>query len=60
MTTDLYLEEKEKSGGSFTEEQLAHACMDLFIAGSETTSKSQEVSLPPTPFITYKSFKTTN
>lgn len=39
---DLYLEEKEKSGGSFTEEQLAHACMDLFIAGSETTSKSQE------------------
>ncbi len=42
----MYLEEKERSGGNFTEEQLAHAVMDIFIAGSETTSKSQEVSLP--------------
>jgi cytochrome P450 len=41
---DLYLEQKEKapSGSIFTEDQLAHACMDLFVAGSETTSKSQE------------------
>jgi len=40
---DMFLEQSEKAPkGLYTDEQLVHLCMDLFIAGSETTSKSQE------------------
>ena len=35
----------EDHTGIFTEEQLIHNCMDLFVAGSETTSKSILVRL---------------
>ena len=31
--------------GIYTEDQLVHICSDMFVAGSETTSKSQEVKL---------------
>ena len=34
----------EDKTGIFTEKQLIHNCMDLFLAGSETTSKSIQVS----------------
>ena len=45
-TSDLYLEHiTTDTDGIFTVDQLAHACMDIFIAGSETTSKSQEVRI---------------
>ena len=29
--------------GLYTEEQLVYLCIDLFLGGSETTSKSQQV-----------------
>jgi cytochrome P450 len=35
----------EDKTGIFTEKQLIHNCMDLFLAGSETTSKSIQVSV---------------
>jgi len=40
---DCFLDKiEEDKTGIFTEQQLVHCCMDLFIAGSETTNKSQE------------------
>ena len=42
---DLFLEEQNKPNhvGHFSDDQLAMNCLDIFVAGSETTSKSQEV-----------------
>jgi len=41
---DLFLEEQNKPNhvGHFSDDQLAMNCLDIFVAGSETTSKSQE------------------
>jgi len=41
---DLFLEQKANpdSVGHFCDDQLAINCMDIFVAGSETTSKTQE------------------
>jgi cytochrome P450 len=43
---DMYLNRAaEDETGIFTEKQLVHNCMDLFLAGSETTSKSLQYAI---------------
>jgi cytochrome P450 len=43
---DMYLTRAaEDATGIFTERQLVHNCMDLFLAGSETTSKSLQFAI---------------
>jgi cytochrome P450 len=46
LRIDMFLNKAaEDKTGIFTEKQLIHNCMDLFLAGSETTSKSIQVSV---------------
>jgi cytochrome P450 family 2 subfamily J len=43
---DMYLVKGEEDGtGIFTQRQLIHNCMDLFLAGSETTSKTLKYAI---------------
>ena len=40
----MFLEQSKNSPyGVFNDDQLVYLCIDLFMAGSETTSKSSEV-----------------
>ena len=41
---DMFLAQADQdTTGLYTEEQLVYLCIDLFLGGSETTSKSQQV-----------------
>ncbi len=43
---DMFLAQAgNDSTGVYTEEQLVYLCIDLFLGGSETTSKSQQVMI---------------
>ena len=45
LSLDAFLDKVLKDEtGIYTEDQLVHICMDMFLAGAETTSKTQEVS----------------
>ena len=59
--SDMFLQKIEAENSTiFTRQQLIYSCMDVFIAGSESTSKFQEVIAtnahskfnPPTPNFT--------